>query len=209
MADGAVDLTTLPSAKTSDVTYTGNTGTFTSSKSDNILSATVTNAQTFIVQEPLTPGMEVEVAIDRTSKKFFVLGLNDSNTMESLLDTACYSQKIMATPVNLYFDPSNSGTIMSFKSSDASLVKPNCTGEGNAISQDDSATYIITFKRADDGTVTIWQDGKQILPPTPVANKHDIPTQWATLNNIDNIYLCGHGVSTTTSYKINYFGKLR
>jgi hypothetical protein len=209
----SVDLTALSNVKTSDVTYTGNTGTFTSTSTSGITGTAgkLGTGLTFIVQEPLTAGMEVEVAITDTGKKNMVLGLNNNNTMESLAETATYSGKIMATPVNLYLDPGSSNTIMSFKSSEANLVKPKCTGDGATIVQSaEEVTYTITFKRAADGVITAWQDGKQIIPPIDSSdNNAGLTTQWNSLNSVDNVYLCGHGVSKFVSCKINYFGKLR
>ena len=203
-SSGIVDLATLSNVKTSDVTYTGSTGTFTSSQGGNIITSGL-SGKTFVVQEPLRAGMEVEVVIDRTYKSFFILGLNNDKTLESIYNTACHNHKIMATPINLYFDPDNGSNLKSFESSASGLSKFDCTGDGAAISQDMIATHKIIFKRANDGTITIWQDGKQVLPP----NNSNMQSQWAALNSIDNVYLCGQGVQANISYKINYFGNLR
>jgi hypothetical protein len=119
----------------------------------------------------------------------------------------------MATPVNLYFDPSNSGTIMSFESSDSSLNKPVCSGDGSTITRETTNVYTIIFKRDDNGNITAWQKDKgQIIPPAdaPTAtNPHTITTQWNNLNSKNNTYLCIHGINGSVSYSINYFGKLR
>jgi hypothetical protein len=99
---------------------------------------------------------------------------------------------------------------MSFKSGGDTLVKPKCTGDGAIISQEDAGTHTITFKRAADGTITAWQDGKQIIPPDDASSSNaGLTTQWNSLNSVANVYLCGHGISNAVSYKINYFGKLR
>lgn len=209
----SVDLTTLSNVKTSDVTYTGSTGTFTGTSTSSIVGSAgkVGTGLTFIVQEPLTAGMEVEVAVVDTSKKNFVLGLNNNNTMESLAETATYSGKVLATPVNLYIDPASSNTIMSFQSGGEALVKPKCTGDGAIITRSaEEVTYTVVFKRDNSGTITAWQDGKQVIPPVDASsNNAGLTTQWNTLNSVANVYLCGHGVTTSVSCKINYFGKLR
>jgi hypothetical protein len=207
-----VDLSTISYEKTSDVTY--NNGAITGTGNGSIINDTVGTKQTIILKEPLVAGQEIEVSMTNKNKKFVVIGLNDENTLESLKTTACYSEKIMATPVNLYFDPSNSGTIMSFESSDSSLNKPVCSGDGSKIEKVDSQTYTIIFKRDDNGNITVWQKDKgQIIPPAdgPTAsNPHTITTQWNNLNSKNNTYLCIHGiVNPSVSYKIKYFGKLR
>jgi uncharacterized protein YjdB len=207
-----VDLSTILYEKTSDVTY--NNGSITSTATGSIINDTVGTKQTIILKEPLVAGQEIEVEATNNAKKFHVIGLNDENTLESLKTTACYGEKIMATPINLYFDPSNSDTIMSFESSDSSLNKPVCSGDGSKIEKVDSQTYTIIFKRDDNGNITVWQKDKgQIIPPAdgPTAsNPHTITTQWNNLNSKNNTYLCIHGiVNPSVSYKIKYFGKLR
>jgi hypothetical protein len=205
------DLSTISYEKTSDVTY--NNGAITGTGNGSIINDTVGTKQTIILKEPLVAGQEIEVSMTNKNKKFVVIGLNDENTLESLKTTACYSEKIMATPVNLYFDPSNSGTIMSFESSDSSLNKPVCSGDGSTITRETTNVYTIIFKRDDNGNITAWQKDKgQIIPPAdaPTAsNPHTITTQWNNLNSKNNTYLCIHGINGSVSYSINYFGKLR
>ena len=206
-----VDLSTISYEKTSDVTY--NNGAITGTGNGSIINDTVGSKQTIILKEPLVAGQEIEVSMTNKNKKFAVIGLNDNNTLESLNSTACYTGKIMATPINLYFDPSNSGKIMSFESADAALNKPNCSGDGSDITRETTNVYTIIFKRDDNGNITVWQKDKgQIIPPADShtgSNPHTITTQWNNLNSKDNTYLCIHGISASLSYSINYFAKLR
>jgi uncharacterized protein YjdB len=173
----------------SGATYNEETGLLTSG------SFSSGNTNTAVYNQPLKPGMEIEVEYGCTNNMFTTFGVDTTYNPEDVI----LAQGKFATGLfNFYYDTMNNWDPI-FSLTSGTINKNTMIGTGNKANP-----KIAILKRDADGVFSGSVNGVDCVIP---ANAHV-----TTAQDTENLYVFfggTNGGATTNYWKINYFGALR
>lgn len=171
----------------SGATYNEETGLLTSGSFEN------GNTNTAVYNQPLKPGMEIEVEYNYAPSKFTTFGVDTTSNPEDVI----LAQSKYATGLfNFYYDNPNTWDAI-FSLTSGTINKNTMISTGNK-----ENPKVAILKRDANGVFSGSVNGADCTIP---ANAHV-----TTAQDTENLYVFFGGAGGTGAYwKVNYFGALR
>lgn len=177
-----------------NVTYNSEDNTLTGTQATSYGNET----SVAVYNEPLKPGMEVEIVAEfGDAAEFAAIGVDTTNNISDINGITSGGKKYQTGLLNAYFDnPEKYKNVQYIMPKEATLSKSVLCTEQNNVSP---RTTII--KRDANGVITGTCNGVTLNFPD---NEHT-----TLANNTEDLYVFIGGIGTQITWKFNYFGELR